>query len=317
MTTNLAVRETFEDPDDVLAGLRLRPKRLPCRLLYDAAGAELFERITALDDYYPTRTELRLLDDQLPVIAWEIGPSARIIEPGSGAGIKTRRLLRALERPAGYVAIDVARDQLDHTAAALRAEHAELEVDTIAADFTRELVVPPSRRSIGRTVAFFPGSTIGNFEPFDAVAFLARLQRLVGPDGRLLLGADHTRDRARLVRAYDDADGVTAEFDRNVLVHLNRTRGATFDPVAFAHRAVWNELRSRVEMHLVSRRRQHVQVGDVAVELDAGEPIVTEYAYKHTPHAMRGILLSAGWQVRNVYARDEVRLWLCEPASRS
>jgi uncharacterized SAM-dependent methyltransferase len=162
---------------------------------------------------------------------------------------------------------------------------------------------------------FFPGSTIGNFDPHEAVTFLSRLAHAAGPNARLLLGADGTHDRAALLHAYDDADGVTAAFNKNVLAHLNRTRGATFDLDTFDHKAVWNVLRSRVEMRLVSRIAQTVTVGGESVAFGAGESILTECSYKHELHAMRGILLAAGWSPRQVYTAHEqpMRLWLCEP----
>lgn len=301
--------------DDVLAGLLGHPRRLPCRLLYDARGMELFERITCLDDYYPTRVELRLLDECLPAVAAEVGVAARVIEPGSGASIKTRRLLRALDQPASYVAIDVSRESLDYTARRLCAEHPQLDVHTIVGDFTRTFVLPVPRRPVGRTLVFFPGSTIGNFEPHEAIAFLAGLRRVAGPNSRLLVGADGTRDRAVLERAYNDHEGVTAEFDRNVLAHLNRTRGTSFDVDAFRHRALWDEARSRVEMRLVATRPQRVHLDGHAIDIAAGEPIITEYSYKHEILAMRTLLLSAGWQVRRLFTGKEqpMRLWLCAP----
>ena len=300
--------------DDVISGLRDTPKRLPCRLLYDAVGADLFEQITQLDAYYPTRTELGLLDAHLPAIARAVGSRARVIEPGSGAGIKTRRLLAALDRPASFVAIDVSREQLAVTTRRIHDEHPDLEVEAVAADFTRAFTLPRPRCAVGRSLVFFPGSTIGNFEPSEAVTFLARFQRLAGPTGVLLLGADGTRHREVLVRAYDDEQGVTAAFNKNVLAHLNRARGAAFDLDGFDHRAVWDEPRSRVEMQLVSRRAQIVTIDDERVHLAPGEPIVTEYAYKHSSLAMRGILATAGWLVREVYtgALHPMRLWLCD-----
>ena len=301
--------------DDVLAGLQSNPKRLPCRLLYDERGSELFDQITGLDEYYPTRVELRLLDDCLPIIAADVGVSARVIEPGAGAGIKTKRLLRALDVPASYVGIDVSRAALDYATRVLRAEHPRLDVHAICADFTRPFTLPAPRRPIGRTLVFFPGSTIGNFEPHDAVTFLAALQRSAGPTSRLVIGADGTRHKETVERAYNDYEGVTAEFNKNVLAHLNRTRGTAFEIDAFEHQAVWNERYSRIEMRLVSKRAQHVALDGRAIELAAGEPIITEYSYKHAMHAMRGILLAAGWQVRNVFTGKEqpMRLWLCEP----
>lgn len=304
--------------DDVLAALRERPKRLPCRLLYDATGAELFEQITGLDDYYPTRVEYRLLDDILPSVAEDTGAGARVIEPGAGAGCKTRRLLQALPEPAAYVGIDVSHEFLERTRETIERELPAVDVQTIAADFTRPFSLPAPRRTVGKTLVFFPGSTIGNFEPFDAIVFLAGLARLAGPDGRMLLGADGTHDAPALVRAYDDIDGVTAQFNLNVLDHLNRTRGAQFDLSAFRHRAVWNQRHSRVEMHLISLRDQRVDVGGDTLELAKGEPIVTEHAYKHTLQGFRGMLHAAGWEVRQVLTGKEqpMRLWWCAPLVR-
>jgi len=301
--------------DDVLTGLMSRPKRLPCRLLYDRRGTELFDRITCLDDYYLTRVELRLLDECLRRIAADVGVAARVIEPGSGAGIKTKRLLRALDQPASYVGIDVSREALAYTAEVLTREHPRLDVHTIAGDFTRPFALPAPRRPVGRTLVFFPGSTIGNFEPHEAVTFLAGLLRSAGSNSRLLVGADGTREREVVERAYNDYEGVTAEFNKNVLAHLNQTRGTAFDLDAFDHRAIWSERLSRIEMHLVAKRTQHVVLDGTAIVLASGEPIVTEYSYKHTLTAMRSILLAAGWRVRDVYTGREqpMRLWLCVP----
>lgn len=303
------------DEDDVLAGLTAPRKRLPCRLLYDARGAELFEAIVALDAYYPARTELELLDHHLPQIAQQVGPEPRVIEPGSGSGMKTRKLLRALERPTGYVPIDISAAQLHRTAQALHLEFPALEVQPVVADFTRPFELPVPQHEWRTSLGFFPGSTIGNFEPAEARAFLAMLGRIAGDDRMLLLGADGTRDATALLRAYDDDRGVTAAFDRNVLLHVNRTHGATFDPEAFDHRAVWNAEASRVEMHLVSTRRQLVRVAGRTIAFAAGEPIVTEHCYKHTPEAMQALLAVGGWRPRQVFTAPHrpYRLWLCEP----
>jgi dimethylhistidine N-methyltransferase len=313
-----AVARALSPEDEVLAALRERPKRLPCRLLYDATGSELFEQITGVDDYYPTRVEYRLLDDILPLVAEDTGPGARVIEPGAGAGCKTRRLLRALVDPAAYVGIDVSREILAETHRTLTRELPGVDVQTIAADFTRPFTMPAPRRAIGKTLVFFPGSTIGNFEPFDAIVFLAGMQRIAGAEGRLLLGADSTHDPAALVRAYDDLDGVTAQFNLNVLDHLNRTRGAQFDLSAFRHRAVWNQRHSRVEMHLVSLRDQRVDIGGATIDLAKGEPIVTEHCYKHSLPALRSMLHAAGWEARQVLTGKEqpMRLWWCAPLVR-
>lgn len=301
--------------DDVIGGLRQTPKRLPCRLLYDEIGATLYEQITGIDDYYPTRNELRLLDKHLPDIASQIGIAARVVEPGAGGGIKTKRLLRALDRPASYIAVGVAVDALGYAASALRAEHPDLEIHPIIGDFTQPFALPPPRRPIGKTLVFFPGSTIGNFEPHEAVSFLARMRGLAGTNARLLLGADATHDRDALLHAYDDLDGLTAEFNKNVLAHLNRSRGADFDLDAFEHRAVWNAKHARVEMQLVAKVAHDVRVGDERISFEANEPLVTEHCYKHSLEAMRGILGAAGWTPTQVFTATEqpMRLWLCAP----
>jgi len=294
--------------DDVLCGLRAPRKTLPCRLLYDARGAELFERICTLDEYYLTRSEVALLAEQLPAFARTIGPGVRVIEPGSGEGIKTRMLLSALDAPAGYVPIDVSSEQLERTAESLRAEFPGLEVAPVCADYTTPFQLPAHERSL----VFFPGSTIGNFEPEAATNFLARFRGLAGPRGMLLLGADCNRDCDSLLRAYDDREGVTAEFDLNMLAHLNHSRGTDFDLDAFMHRAVWNAARSRVEMHLVSKRRQSVRLGDEVIHFERGEPIVTEHCYKHSASALATILADAGWEVARVAcdSRERMHLWL-------
>jgi dimethylhistidine N-methyltransferase len=302
--------------DDAIAGLRAPRKHLPCKLLYDARGAELFEQICTLDEYYPYRAELALLDAHLPALARAIGPAARVIEPGSGAGQKTRMLLAALDRPAAYVPIDVSAEQLAATARALSTDFPGLEVAPIVGDYTQPLVLPAAMTTAsgGRTVVFFPGSTIGNFEPDEARQFLARFAQLAGPGAAIVLGADANQDAEQLLRAYDDSQGVTAAFDLNVLAHLNRSHAATFDLSAFMHRAVWDAARSRIEMHLVSRRRQVVQVAGEAIQLERGEPIITEHCYKHPPDVLAGLLAGAGWQVREVFADPlgRMRLWLGE-----
>jgi dimethylhistidine N-methyltransferase len=298
--------------DEVLSGLCQPIKELPCKLLYDAAGAELFERITEVEDYYLTRAEHALLAAELPAIAELVGPRARVIEPGSGAGKKTRMLLGALDRVATYVPIDVSADQLAETAAALRAELPGLEVLPVLGDYTQAIEVPASARPHERTVVFFPGSTIGNFEPEAARRFLTGLATLAGPNAMLLLGADANANRDELLRAYDDSEGVTAEFDLNVLAHINRTHDATFDLEQFMHRAVWNAAKSRIEMHLVSRRAQTVTVAGSTFAFARGEPIVTEHCYKHSPDALAQILRDSGWTVSRVFtdSAQRMRLWL-------
>jgi L-histidine Nalpha-methyltransferase len=301
-------------PNEVMSGLRARPKRLPCRLLYDARGTELFEQICRLDEYYVTRSELALLDHHLLQICASIGPAARVIEPGSGAGTKTRMLLAALDAPVEYVPIDVSADQLAHTAAALQRAFPRLAVNPVSADYTNSIALPPAHPCTRRTVVFFPGSTIGNFEPDEASWFLERWSRIAGPDAMILIGADSNNDPDSLVSAYDDRNGVTAAFNLNILSHINRTHGATFDLGAFAHRAVWNAAKSRVEMHLVSVRTQSVWISGERVVFERGEPIVTEHCYKHSPARFESLLDRAGWRALHAFVDPSgcVGLWLAE-----
>lgn len=311
---NPAQQQHVEPVSDVIAGLRAPIKTLPVRLLYDARGAELFEQITAVEDYYLTRAELALLAATLPQIAAHVGPHARVIEPGSGAGRKTQMLLRALAAPATYVPIDVAEDQLADTVTTLRHAFPSLEVLPVLGDYTQHLSMPTSARRAERTLAFFPGSTIGNFEPSEAKAFLARLGQMAGPSSLLLLGADGNANRDELLRAYDDREGVTAAFDLNVLAHLNSAHGASFDLDQFMHRAVWNAAKSRIEMHLVSKKSQTVNLWNEAVSFARGEPIVTEHCYKHSPTALEAMLRGAGWQVVETFVDPDqrMRLWLAQ-----
>ena len=226
-------------------------------------------------------------------------------------------LLAALERPSAYVPIDVSEEQLVETATALRTAFPGVDVQPVCGDYTAPLALPVAPARAARTLVFFPGSTIGNFEPGAARAFLANLRSLAGTGSMLLLGADANSDRESLVHAYDDPDGVTAAFDLNMLAHINRTHAATFDLDAFMHRAVWNAARSRVEMHLVSRRAQTVTVADRPIRFKRGEVIVTEHCYKHSPTVMADLLARAGWQLRNVFQDPQSRmhLWLAEAGS--
>ena len=282
MTTTRAPRRTDEQfLADVLAGLSRPRKRLPSKYFYDAAGSRLFDRITELDEYYPTRTEVAILRHHAGAMAARCGPRCLLIELGAGSLVKVRLLLDRLDRPAGYVPVDVSGDHLRAAADELAADYPGLDVRPVVADFTRPFELPPV--AAARRVVYFPGSTIGNFDPADADALLRRVARLVGPGGGLLLGIDLRKDPAVLEPAYDDARGVTAAFNRNLLVRVNRELGADFDPDAFRHRAFYNRDRSRVEMHLVSVAGQRVRVGGRTFDFRAGESIHTENSYKYDP----------------------------------
>ena len=291
---------------EIHAGLASTPKRLPCKLFYDAAGSRLFEEITTLPEYYPTRTELCILEAYGREIASLIGREAVIVEFGSGASRKTRTLLDALEAPRAYVPIDISSEMLLSSARSLDLAYPGLEVRPVVGDYMRPLELPlsPSEKQRGVT-AFFPGSTIGNFEQDEAVLFLRRVRRACGNAARLLIGVDVPKERALLEAAYDDSAGVTARFNRNVLRVINRDHAADFRVGAFRHRAVWNAECSRVEMHLVSERDQRVRVGSRSYAFRAGEPIVTEHCYKYRPEAFSELVESAGFGVARVWLDEQ------------
>ena len=292
---------------DVLAGLARPQKRLPAKYFYDSAGSRLFDRICELPEYYPTRTELGILRRYTPAMADRCGPDCLLVELGAGSLTKVRLLLDRLQRPAGYVPVDVSGEHLRAAAAVLADDYPGLAVVPVVADFTRPFALPDLPAA--RRVAFFPGSTLGNFDPDEADALLRRVARLVGPGGGLLLGLDLRKPVEVLEPAYDDAAGVTAAFNRNLLVRINRELGADFDPSAFRHHAFYNAERSRVEMHLVSERRQRVRVGPTAFDFQPGESIHTENSYKYDvwEFAARaagcGLRLDAAWtDDRNYFA---------------
>jgi dimethylhistidine N-methyltransferase len=264
---------------DVLAGLSRPQKRLPSKYFYDAAGSRLFDRITELDEYYPTRTELGIMCASAGAMAERCGPRCLLVELGAGSLVKVRLLLDRLDRPAGYVPVDVSADHLRAASAALADDYPDLSVKPLAADFTRAFSLPAVPAA--RRVVYFPGSTIGNFDPPEAGALLRRVARLVGHGGGLILGVDLRKDPAVIEPAYNDRRGVTAAFNRNLLVRINRELGADFDPASFRHRAFYDRERSRIEMHLVSVADQRVRVGDAVFAFRAGETIHTENSYKY------------------------------------
>ncbi len=281
---------------DIVAGLTGQPKRLPSKYFYDERGSALFEDITGLDEYYPTRTEIGLLTYAAPAIASHISPNAALIEFGSGASVKTRLLLDAAPQVGAYIPMDISEDALAPAAEAIRAAYPKLEVAPLVGDFTQPIDLPPAARGRPRT-GFFPGSTIGNFGPDDAVAFLRTARRLLGEGSQFIVGTDLVKDEAVLVAAYDDARGVTAAFNLNQLTRINRDLGADIDPSAFAHRAVWNAQDSRMEMHLVSQRDQTFHVAGHAIHMTAGETIHTENSYKFTVESFTALADRAGWRV--------------------
>jgi dimethylhistidine N-methyltransferase len=284
--------ETFASA--VLRGLGRRPKQIPPQYFYDDEGSRLFEAICELDEYYPTRVETALLARHAAGVAATIGPRCQLIELGSGASRKVRLLLDALERPQAYVAVDISREQLMRAAAAIDADYPRLAVTAVCADYTRPFVLP--ERAAGRRLAFFPGSTIGNLEPEAATRFMRQCRELVGADGALLIGVDTKKDERLLHAAYNDAKGVTAAFNLNLLARLNRELDGDFDLAAFRHHAFYDRRLGRIEMHLVSTRAQKAAVAGTAFAFAAGESIHTENSYKYAPAEFQAMARRAGWR---------------------
>ena len=284
--------------EEVLAGLRSTPKRLSSAYFYDRRGSQLFEAICELPEYYLTRTETLILKQYATEMAACVGGQALLLEPGSGSSNKTRLLLDALPDLVAYVPVDISRSHLLQAARAVQAAYPRLEVLPVCADFTQGFAVPAPLRPPSRVVVFFPGSTLGNFDPPQAVRLLELMRRTAGSGGGLLVGIDLAKDPAILERAYNDAAGVTAAFNMNLLLRLNRELAADFDPARFRHEAVWMAAESRIEMHLVSTRKQTVHVAGERVEFAAGERLVTEHSHKYTADSFASQARAAGWTPR-------------------
>ena len=283
--------------DDVFEGLSREQKELPCKYFYDDRGSELFNTICGLDEYYPTRTETALLQAHGREMADLIGPGVCLIEFGCGSLLKTRLLLDALRSPAAFVPIDISADHLLQSAAGLAADYPNLEVLPVVADFTRPVKLPDkARKASENRIGFFPGSTIGNFDHAGAADFLATVADMVGGGGALLIGVDLKKDEDILVRAYDDAQGVTAAFNRNVLERINRELGGCFDIETFRHRALYNGAEGRIEMHLVSEKDQTVTVHDRDFTFTEGETIHTEDSYKYHIEEFSSFAAGAGFR---------------------
>ncbi len=293
----------------VLAGLRATPKTLPPKLFYDADGARLFERICELDEYYLTRSELEILTQRAPEIAALAGAHCALIEYGSGAGRKIRILLDALNHPGTYLPVDISRDQLLRVANELRAEYPKVDIQPVSADYTGRVQLP-SIDDANRRVAFFPGSTIGNFHPADAAVFLQRVRQTIGPSGALILGVDRRKDVATLHAAYNDAEGVTAAFNLNVLARINRELAGTFDLSRFSHRAFFNDAESRIEMHLESLSDQIVVVAGEEVAFTRGETIWTESSYKYDRPRLASLVQAGGFQIDQLWTDPNDRFWV-------
>lgn len=284
---------------DVVRGLSKEQKTLPCQYFYDEAGSVLFEQITELPEYYPTRTEVAILNAHIGEISETLGKDILLVEYGAGASTKTRILLDNLENPAGYVPIDVSEDFLLQTAEGLRRDYPALPVHPIVGDFMIRIGLPSG--ATGRPVGFFPGSTIGNLDDDGIDAFMRAARALLGETGQFLIGVDLRKSPDILIPAYDDAAGVTAAFNLNLLARINRELEANFDLDRFAHRAIWNDAESRIEMHLESRTDQDVTVADDRFSFVQGETIHTENSRKFDLAVLEQQIARTGWQVSKIW----------------
>ncbi|MBW2275672.1 MAG: L-histidine N(alpha)-methyltransferase [Deltaproteobacteria bacterium] len=308
-TPAIPLHDLHPAPDDflgeVLAGLQAQPKTLPCKYFYDARGSEIFDRICELEEYYPTRTEVGILERYGDEIADRLGADCALIEFGSGSSLKTRLLLLALERPAAYLPIDISRDHLMSAAEHIAKRFPGLVVRPICADFAGTLSLPELPDTVRSKVVFFPGSTIGNFAPEPRLALLRRIAAVCAPKGgSLLIGIDLQKDVATLERAYNDARGVTRDFNLNLLERIKRELNADIDVSAFEHRALYSAREERIEMHLVSRLAQRIQLADASIDFRAGESVRTECSYKFAIPGFADLAARAGFELESVWSDE-------------
>jgi L-histidine Nalpha-methyltransferase len=294
-----------DDLDEILAGLSLPQKTLSPKFFYDERGSALFDEITRLPEYYPTVTELGIMQDNIDEIADLIGPQASLIEFGSGSNLKIRLLLEHLHEPAVYVPVDISRDYLVAAAEDLAKDFPHIEILPVAADFTMPFALPNPRIMPKRNIVYFPGSTIGNFSSEDALGLLAVMYQEAGEDGGLLIGVDLQKEPAVIERAYNDASGVTAEFNLNILRRINNEFDANFALDAFEHLAPYNETLGRIEMYLISLRDQWFTVAGHRFHLREGERILTEHSHKYSLESFRRMAARAGFTVRHVWTDQD------------
>jgi dimethylhistidine N-methyltransferase len=299
-----AVRPDARFLEDVLDGLGQAEKTLPAKYFYDERGSRLFDEICELEEYYPTRTETALLARHAGAIAAQVGKGVTLLELGSGSSTKVRLLLDRLDEPAAYIPVDISKEHLEVSAARLAADYPGLKVKPIFADYVQGFPVTV-KEGPERTLAFFPGSTIGNFHPAEAHTFLARLGRRLGAGSRLLIGVDLKKSRSRVEAAYNDKAGVTAAFNLNLLERINRELDGTFDLDGFTHVAFYNEELGRIEMHLKSLHDRTALVAGIPFRFKAGETIHTENSYKYSIEDFRKLAHGAGWSADITWTDDE------------
>jgi dimethylhistidine N-methyltransferase len=295
---------TLESSDflaDVIVGLSNNPRTLPCKYFYDERGAALFQKICELPEYYITRTEIDILDRNRVEIASQLGPSVELIGLGTGAGTKTRILVEALKDPAVYIPVDISTKQLRESTALFQKIFPDMEILPVCADYLQPVVLPTPSHTAARNVVYFPGSTIGNFEPGEAMEFLGRVANVCRKNGGLLIGVDLKKDQRVLEAAYNDRAGVTAQFNLNLLERVNRELGADFDLDQWRHRAIYNSSAGRIEMYVFSEIDQFVHFDEHKFHFRRGEKITTEYSYKYAPEEFAALAGKVGF--------DFVRMW--------
>ena len=290
---------------EVLSGLQKLQKELPCMYFYDEQGSLLYERICTLEEYYIPRTEASIMETYIEEMVELLGPHVLLIEYGSGNCMKTRILLEHLRDLAAYVPIDISREQLLRVTRQLASDYPELEVLPVCADYTSSFELPVPKRPSNRVVVYFPGSTIGNFNPVSAKLFLQHIAVACGPDGGLLIGVDLKKDPTVLRHAYNDCQGVTAAFNLNLLERINRDLGCDFQLDWFEHYAFYNPREGRVEMHLVSLKDQIVHLDNVAIPFAKGESIWTESSYKFSLDEFEQVVDTAGFRVEHVWTDEQ------------
>ena len=302
---------TLESSDflaDVIAGLSSNPRTLPCKYFYDERGAMLFQTICDLPEYYITRTEIDILDRNRAEIASQLGPSVELIGLGTGAGTKTRILVEALKDPAVYIPVDISEKQLRESTALFEKIFPDLEILPVCADYLQPVVLPTPSHKAARNVVYFPGSTIGNFEPNEAMEFLRRIANVCRENGGLLIGVDLKKDQHVIEAAYNDRAGITAQFNLNLFARMNREVGADFDLDQWRHRAIYNSSAGRIEMYLISEIDQFVHLDEHKFHFRRGEKISTEYSYKYAPEEFAALAGKVGFEFVRMWT-DNARLF--------
>lgn len=289
--------------EEVVAGLSQDQKTLPSKFFYDEQGSKLFDEITELEEYYPTRTERRILEDNVDEIAEYLGKEVVLVEPGSGSSSKTRILLENMDNICCYIPMDISGDYLYKVAEQLRNEFPQITILPLSADYTKPFTLPEESPD-ARKVVFYPGSTIGNFKKEKVEQFLKAIHDILGEDGAFIIGVDLKKDISALEAAYNDSKGITAAFNKNILTHINREIGTSFNANMFSHKAIWNEEKGRVEMHLFVEEDHSVKVGETVIEFEKGESIHTENSHKYTLDGFSS-MIATWFEVKKVWTDEE------------